>query len=175
VFNEITNKFKKAQESVLEQEKMQKEMEVAKEIQHSLLPRQTPKVSGYDIAPLYQAAAEVGGDYYDFVDVDDDTIGVVVADVSGKGVPGSLVMTMIRTALRMEARGNKHASDVMSKMNTFVTDEATTRWSCIATRPRRRFSSIPRAFRSVSAFPTKNCSASRLVSRKSNSRKTTCF
>jgi anti-anti-sigma factor len=123
VFNEITNKFKKAQESVLEQEKMQKEMEVAKEIQHSLLPRQTPKVSGYDIAPLYQAAAEVGGDYYDFVDVDDDTIGVVVADVSGKGVPGSLVMTMIRTALRMEARGNKHASDVMSKMNTFVTDD----------------------------------------------------
>ncbi|MGD8415361.1 MAG: SpoIIE family protein phosphatase, partial [Candidatus Latescibacterota bacterium] len=123
VFNEITDKFKKAQESVLEQEKMQKEMEVAKEIQHSLLPRRKPRVSGYDIAPLYQAAAEVGGDYYDFVDVDDDTIGVVVADVSGKGVPGSLVMTMIRTALRMEARGNKNASDVMTKMNAFVTDD----------------------------------------------------
>ncbi len=123
VFNEITNKFKKAQESVLEQEKMQKEMEVAKEIQQSLLPNRKPKVSGYDIAPLYQAAAEVGGDYYDFVEVDEDTIGVVVADVSGKGVPGSLVMTMIRTALRMEARGNKNASDVMSKMNAFVTDD----------------------------------------------------
>jgi anti-anti-sigma factor len=123
VFNEITEKFKRAQESVLEQEKMQKEMEVAKEIQQSLLPRHKPSVSGYDIAPLYQAAAEVGGDYYDFVDVDDDTIGVVVADVSGKGVPGSLVMTMIRTALRMEARGNKNASDVMSKMNAFVTDD----------------------------------------------------
>jgi anti-anti-sigma factor len=123
VFNEITDKFKRAQESVLEQEKMQKEMEVAKEIQHSLLPRRKPEVSGYDIAPLYQAAAEVGGDYYDFVDVDEDTIGVVVADVSGKGVPGSLVMTMIRTALRMEARGNKNASDVMSKMNAFVTDD----------------------------------------------------
>jgi anti-anti-sigma factor len=123
VFNEITSKFKRAQESVLEQEKMQKEMEVAKEIQHSLLPRHRPEVSGYDIAPLYQAAAEVGGDYYDFVEVDEDTIGVVVADVSGKGVPGSLVMTMIRTALRMEARGNKNASDVMSKMNAFVTDD----------------------------------------------------
>ena len=46
-----------------------------------------------------------------------------MADVSGKGVPGSLVMTMIRTALRMEARGNKNASDVMSKMNAFVTDD----------------------------------------------------
>jgi anti-anti-sigma factor len=123
VFNEITDKFKKARDSILEQEKLQKEMEVAKQIQHSLLPREKPNVSGYDIAPLYQAAAEVGGDYYDFVEVDEDTIGVVVADVSGKGVPGSLVMTMIRTALRMEARGNKNASDVMSKMNAFVTDD----------------------------------------------------
>jgi anti-anti-sigma factor len=123
VFNEITEKFKKAQTSILEQEKMQKEIEVAKQIQQSLLPRRRPEISGYDIAPLYQAAAEVGGDYYDFVQVDDDTIGVVVADVSGKGVPGSLVMTMIRTALRMEARGNRNASDVMAKMNAFVTDD----------------------------------------------------
>ncbi len=123
VFNEITEKFKKARDSILEQEKMQKEIEVAKQIQQSLLPRRRPEISGYDIAPLYQAAAEVGGDYYDFVQVDDDTIGVVVADVSGKGVPGSLVMTMIRTALRMEARGNRNASDVMAKMNAFVTDD----------------------------------------------------
>jgi len=123
VFNEISEKFKKAQESVLEQEKMQKEIEVAKQIQQALLPRKHPDVSGYDIAPYYQAAKEVGGDYYDFVVVDEETLGVVVADVSGKGVPGSLVMTMIRTALRMEARGNNNASDVMSKMNDFVTDD----------------------------------------------------
>ena len=123
VFNEISEKFKRAQESVLEQEKLQKEIEVAKQIQQALLPKKHPAVSGYDIAPYYQAAKEVGGDYYDFVEVDEDTLGVVVADVSGKGVPGSLVMTMIRTALRMEARGNKNASDVMSKMNDFVTDD----------------------------------------------------
>ena len=62
VFNEITTKFKKAQDSILEQEKLQKEMEVAKQIQQSLLPKKMPDVSGYDIAPYYQAAAEVGGD-----------------------------------------------------------------------------------------------------------------
>jgi anti-anti-sigma factor len=123
VFNEITEKFKKAQEGVLEREKLQKEIEVAKQIQQTLLPKKHPDISGYDIAPYYQAAKEVGGDYYDFVQVDEDTLGVVVADVSGKGVPGSLVMTMIRTALRMEARGNKNASDVMAKMNDFVTDD----------------------------------------------------
>ncbi len=122
-FNEITSKFREAQKSVVEQERMQKEMQVAQEIQHSLLPGKVPAVSGYDIASLYRAAKEVGGDYYDFVSVDEDTLGVVVADVSGKGVPGSLVMTMIRTALRMEARGSHSAADVMSRMNDFVTED----------------------------------------------------
>ncbi|MEE9268857.1 MAG: SpoIIE family protein phosphatase [Candidatus Krumholzibacteria bacterium] len=123
VFNDITKKFREAQVNLLEQEKLQKEIEVAKQIQQSLLPRDYPAVSGYDIAPYYQAAKDVGGDYYDFVHVDEGALGVVVADVSGKGVPGSLVMTMIRTALRMEARGNKNASDVMGRVNAFVTDD----------------------------------------------------
>jgi len=122
-FNEIAAKFKEAQKNVVEQERLQKEMQVAQEIQHSLLPKKVPEISGYDIASYYKAAKEVGGDYYDFVNVDEDTIGVVVADVSGKGVPGSLVMTMIRTALRMEARGNFSAAEVMARMNDFVTED----------------------------------------------------
>jgi len=122
-FNDITQKFQKAQESVVEQERFHKEMQVAQEIQHSLLPKKVPEISGYDISSLYRAAKEVGGDYYDFVKVNEDTMGVVVGDVSGKGVPGSLVMTMIRTALRMEARGNLSAADVMSRMNEFVTGD----------------------------------------------------
>jgi hypothetical protein len=55
--------------------------------------------------------------------VDADTIGICVADVSGKGVPGSLIMTMIRTALRLEARGNKNPAEVLSRVNRFVTDD----------------------------------------------------
>ncbi len=124
-FNEITAKFREAQKNVVEQERLQKEMQVAQEIQHTLLPKHVPKIGGYDIASCYKAAKEVGGDYYDFVRVDDDTLGVVVADVSGKGVPGSLVMTMIRTALRMEARGNYSAAEVMARMNDFVTEDMT--------------------------------------------------
>ena len=122
-FNEITSKFREAQKSVVEQERFQKEMQVAQEIQHTLLPKKKPDVSGYDIASLYRAAKEVGGDYYDFINVDEDTLGVVVADVSGKGVPGSLIMTIIRTALRMEARGSLSAADVMARMNDFVTED----------------------------------------------------
>ena len=122
-FNEITAKFRDAQKNVVEQERLQKEMQVAQEIQHTLLPKGVPEIGGYDIASYYKAAKEVGGDYYDFVKVDDDNLGVVVADVSGKGVPGSLVMTMIRTALRMEARGNYSAAEVMARMNDFVTED----------------------------------------------------
>jgi serine phosphatase RsbU (regulator of sigma subunit)/anti-sigma regulatory factor (Ser/Thr protein kinase)/transposase len=122
-FNEVTAKFRAAQGHLMEQERLQKEMQVAQEIQQMLLPRRVPELEGFELGYLYRAAKEVGGDYYDFLTVDDRTVGVVVADVSGKGVPGSLVMTMIRTALRMEARGNRSASDVMARMNDFVTED----------------------------------------------------
>jgi serine phosphatase RsbU (regulator of sigma subunit)/anti-sigma regulatory factor (Ser/Thr protein kinase)/tetratricopeptide (TPR) repeat protein/transposase len=122
-FNEITEKFRKSQVNLAEQERLQKEMQVAQEIQHTLLPDVFPEIEGYEIASYYEAAKEVGGDYFDFVEVDKDTLGIVVADVSGKGVPGSLVMTMIRTALRTEARGNKNAADVLARVNDFVIND----------------------------------------------------
>ncbi len=122
-FNDITEKFRKSQENLAEQERLQKEMQVAQEIQHTLLPETFPEIEGYEIASHYEAAKEVGGDYFDFFRVDRDALGIVVADVSGKGVPGSLVMTMIRTALRTEARGNKNAADVLSKVNDFVIND----------------------------------------------------
>jgi len=122
-FNEMTSKFREAQINLVEQQRLQKELQVAQEIQQMLLPDDFPEVIGYDIASYYQAAKEVGGDLFDFVEVDDQSIGICVADVSGKGVPGSLVMTMIRTALRLEARGNKNPADVLTKVNAFVTED----------------------------------------------------
>lgn len=122
-FNMMTNKFREAQVSVIEQQRLQKELQVAQEIQQMLLPSDFPNVKGYDLASFYEAAKEVGGDLFDFIEVDKDTIGICVADVAGKGVPGSLIMTMIRTALRLEARGNKNPADVLSRVNRFVTDD----------------------------------------------------
>ncbi len=119
-FSEITDKFRQSQANLAEQERLQKEMQLAQDIQQTLLPPFVPEIEGYEIASLYQAAKEVGGDYYDFVEVDKDSLGIVVADVSGKGVPGSLIMTMIRTALRTEARGVKSASEVLARLNQFV-------------------------------------------------------
>ena len=122
-FSDITHKLKASQKNLAEQERLQKEMQVAQEIQQTLLPSEFPEVEGYEIASYYAAAKEVGGDYYDFVEVDKDTLGIVVADVSGKGVPGSLVMTMIRTALRTEARGIKDAAEVLARVNEFVVND----------------------------------------------------
>lgn len=122
-FNEMTEKFRVAQVNLMEQQKLQKELQVAQEIQQMLLPSDFPKVEGFDIGSYYEAAKEVGGDLFDFVEVDEETVGIVVADVSGKGVPGSLIMTMIRTAIRLESRGNKNPADVLAKVNRFVSDD----------------------------------------------------
>lgn len=122
-FSEITNKFRESQKNLADQERLQREMQVAQEIQQTLLPSDFPDLEGYELASHYEAAREVGGDYYDFVEVDKDTLGIVVADVSGKGVPGSLVMTMIRTALRTEARGVKDAAEVLARVNKFVSGD----------------------------------------------------
>jgi serine phosphatase RsbU (regulator of sigma subunit)/anti-sigma regulatory factor (Ser/Thr protein kinase) len=122
-FKEMTNKFREAQVTLIEQQKLQKELQVAQEIQQMLLPSDFPEVEGYEIASYYEAAKEVGGDLFDFVEIDDHSIGVCVADVSGKGVPGSMIMTMIRTALRLESRGNKNPADVLARVNRFVADD----------------------------------------------------
>ena len=122
-FNQMTHKFREAQVTLMEQQRLQKELQVAQEIQHMLLPSDFPSVEGYDIGAYYEAAKEVGGDLFDFVTIDEDTTGICVADVSGKGVPGSMIMTMIRTALRLESRGNKNPADVLAKVNRFVTDD----------------------------------------------------
>jgi len=119
-FSEITDTLRDSQKNLAEQERIQKEMQLAQDIQHTLLPAEVPKIEGYEISSFYEAAKEVGGDYYDFIEVDKDTLGIVVADVSGKGVPGSLIMTMIRTALRTEARSLKSASEVLARVNDFV-------------------------------------------------------
>ncbi len=122
-FSQMTDKVRESQKNLAEQERIQKEMQIAQDIQQMLLPKEVPQMEGYEIASYYEAAKEVGGDYFDFVEVDKDTIGIVVADVSGKGVPGSQIMIMIRTALKTEARSIKSAAEVLARLNEFVVND----------------------------------------------------
>lgn len=92
----------------------------ATKIQFNLLPERIPTIDGFDMKAHYRSAKEIGGDYYDFIPIDHENLGIVVADVSGKGVPAGMIMTMARTTLRLLARGNPSAHDTMIKVNKFM-------------------------------------------------------
>lgn len=95
-------KLKVARERLIEQERMKRELQIARDIQQALLPAALPRLPGLELAARYRAAAEVGGDYYDLIEAGPDRLWLIVADVSGKGVGGSMVMTMLRSIVRLE-------------------------------------------------------------------------
>ncbi|HET6406946.1 MAG TPA: GAF domain-containing protein, partial [Chthoniobacteraceae bacterium] len=88
-----------------EKRRLDEDLAVAHEIQRILLPNSAPEVTGYQIAGVNIPARQVSGDYYDYVEVDKQHCGVAIADVSGKGVPASLIMAMCRSVLRTQAAG----------------------------------------------------------------------
>ena len=113
----MTKKLKKAQEELIEKERMKKEMQIAREIQQTLLPRSLPQNLGLSIDAYYQAAREVGGDYYDLIDIDKDHFAAVISDVSGKGLPGSLVMAMTRSIIQIEALKNMSPRQLLTLLH----------------------------------------------------------
>ena len=85
-----------------EMQKMEKELQVAKEIQQHLLPESVPQIEGVDIAAMNLSSKEVGGDYYDFIQIDATRWGIMIADVSGKGVPAAILMATTQSTLRTQ-------------------------------------------------------------------------
>src|ERR671911_1714219 len=75
-----------------ERERIEQELLVARRIQQASLPKEVPTLEGWHISPFYRPAREVGGDFYDFLELDDGRVGIVVGDATGKGVPAALVM-----------------------------------------------------------------------------------
>src|ERR1700747_1520087 len=100
-----------------EKKKIDRGTDVARDIQRILLPNAAPAIEGLEIAGLPIPASRVSGDYYDYIRVDDDRLGVAIADVSGKGVAASLIMAMCRSVLRSQAIGNPSPADVLQKVN----------------------------------------------------------
>lgn len=121
-FNELTHSLKVAHDAEIEQAKIKHELSVGREIQQILLPRAKPQIPGYDLDAFYLAANELGGDYYDFIVVDKSHLGVVVADVAGKGISASMYMTIMRTILNIAAVNNLSTQSCMVKTNRFLSD-----------------------------------------------------
>jgi sigma-B regulation protein RsbU (phosphoserine phosphatase) len=96
---------------------MSKELELARQVQLSILPQEIPKIQGLEIAARYLPMSSVGGDFYDFIVVDEKHIGVLICDVAGHGLSAALIASMVQTAL---AAQSAHASDpvqVLSRLN----------------------------------------------------------
>lgn len=102
------------------QERMARELELAREIQARLLPSHLPAPPGWEVAAFWQSAQEVGGDFYDFIEVAPNHLGIVVADVAGKGMPAALYMAVTRSLLRATAPGQINPRPVLTRTNQLL-------------------------------------------------------
>lgn len=130
-FNKMAHSLKESRRVMLDKERMEKELEIAHDIQETLLPANLPHMLNFEIDAYYHPASQVGGDYFDIIPIDDRYIMIVVGDVAGKGVPGMVVMAMVRVLVRgLALRGERpvkllrHLNMLLKKdmkKNMFVT------------------------------------------------------
>jgi serine phosphatase RsbU (regulator of sigma subunit) len=119
----VAQLVRQQQQEAQERERIEQELRIARLIQQTLLPKSLPELEGYEVAAYYQPAREVGGDFYDFFDLDDGRLGLVVGDVTDKGVPAALVMATTRTMLRAAAQRLFSPGEVLKRANeALVTD-----------------------------------------------------
>jgi serine phosphatase RsbU (regulator of sigma subunit)/predicted ester cyclase len=102
-----------------ERERIDQELQVAQRIQHASLPKEVPTLEGWQISPYYQPAREVGGDFYDFFELEDGRLGVVEGDATGKGMPAALVASATSSMLRAvaQALGFSSPGEVLGRVN----------------------------------------------------------
>jgi serine phosphatase RsbU (regulator of sigma subunit) len=111
------------QEQVRERERIEQELRTAQAIQHAFLPKDVPTLPGWQLMPYYQPAREVGGDFYDIFVFADGRLGLVIGDVSGKGVPAALVMATVHTMLRTAVQGMLAPGEVLTRVNDLLAAE----------------------------------------------------
>jgi serine phosphatase RsbU (regulator of sigma subunit) len=101
---------------------LERELAIGRQMQLSLLPQHTPQIRGWEFATYYQSAWQVGGDFYDFIarDNDPDKLCLVIADVTGKGVPAALYMAVARTMMRAETQKDQSAARVLQRVNELI-------------------------------------------------------
>lgn len=104
-------------EQMIENKRLQGQLEVARQVQLELLPPKDPALPGYDISAYNYPSEEVSGDYYDWVRIYDDEIAIVIADVSGKGVPAAILMAFLRASLRSATHIGYATNISMAKVN----------------------------------------------------------
>ena len=105
------------QEALEEKREIDRDIHLAQQIQNSLLPQEIPIYPSIELAAFSYPAMEIGGDYYDFIEIDDQHIGLVIADVSGKGIGGALMMAVCRSVLSVNAKNVYNPSHMLTSLN----------------------------------------------------------
>ncbi|HET9495405.1 MAG TPA: SpoIIE family protein phosphatase [Chloroflexia bacterium] len=116
----VAQLVKQQQAEARERERIEQELRVARLIQQTLLPKEVPAVQGWDLAAYYQPARAVGGDFYDFLTLEDGRLGLVIGDVTDKGVPAALVMATTRAILRSVAQRLGSPGKVLERVNDML-------------------------------------------------------
>jgi sigma-B regulation protein RsbU (phosphoserine phosphatase) len=99
---------------------LEKQLQLAADVQHRMVPQTAPTLPGIDLAYVYVPCYELGGDFYDFIPLPDNNIGLAIADVAGKGVPASLIMASVRAALRAQVDNVYYLYEIMRRINLMV-------------------------------------------------------
>ena len=105
---------------MIDRERLEREFQLARQIQETFLPDHLPTVDGWDLGIRWLPARQVGGDFYDVFTLPDDRIGIVIADVSDKGMPAALYMTVARTLIRATVREVERPAEVLEKVNSLM-------------------------------------------------------
>jgi predicted ester cyclase len=112
-------RMQRLEQEISERERIEQELKVARDIQQASLPKEVPTLEGWQISPYYKPAREVGGDFYDFFDLEGGRVGVVVGDATGKGMPAALVAQASSNMLRAVAQafGSTSPGEVLARVN----------------------------------------------------------
>ncbi len=105
------------QEEALDKDRLERQVQIAAEVQRRMMPAEPPRIPGFDIAALYVPCFELGGDFYDLFRLGEASLGITVADVVGKGLPASLLMASIRAAIRAQADNVYDLDEIIRRVN----------------------------------------------------------
>ncbi len=122
-FNGMAKRLEDNRKALVEQERIGRELEIAHEIQETFLPTRLPRLANYEVEAYYHAANEVGGDYFDLIQLDGERLMIVVGDVAGKGVPGLVVMAMTRILVRALAQNHKSPAELLRHLNVLLHED----------------------------------------------------
>ncbi len=111
-------------QALLQRQRMESDLAFARSIQLSFLPQESPVVPGFRFEAHYQAALEVGGDFYDFIALDDNRLGILIGDVSGKGVSSALYMARLTSDFRLLAIRHKDPADLVARVNDVLCERS---------------------------------------------------